>query len=437
MTTDVKRLLPLSCAFLVCKRQTLSFNIPRQSLAKKTPNNSLNMAIVSSLAEDLENLISPWTESETQPPFSTVELAVMALAIKGKALTFTDIIEWVIGTFRYHHKHRDTIRGHRDVEFSAYAVGEALRGLDAPVSEGLGVIGPRVWTIALPEARIFFAARLRAPEAAQIEQPFPLLRLPPELRLKIYEMVLALPPSGICLTSVSNVQTSPAGHCSVLRRSVFRASTRSYDTAMDYASIASSGKFDKLLFRSRPATVLLALLQCCKQIFSEAVHIFYSINHFYCGSLFSLAAMLEQTPAGRRKYIKHISFAWHPYAEGDSAKAFRLLKEAEGLQRLDIMTSESAWEKSVKIRGKQRGAKRHVDLLKLPGLATLRTVRGIPAVNFHGDCATLAAYLLPEMRKSKQAAKLKAGPKKRLAVDGDEHKIERRPKMLKEAAKQT
>ncbi|KAK4549697.1 hypothetical protein LTR36_004998 [Oleoguttula mirabilis] len=200
---------------------------------------------------------------------------------------------------------------------------------------------------------------------------------------------------------------------------LFFALTRSHETNTD-GNIGHRGDPTYTAkLKCRPLTEILALLQVNKQIYQEALPVFYSVNTFICYSIHELDKLLKCASESRRKHIGHIIFNYSPSDTQPASSAFRLLKTVEHLRKLDITVDESAWL-DVKNR---KGEPAYPDLEKLPGLATLRIIRGLKTVTFHGDCEKLRAYLVPEMTKPKSKKKASTGAKKR-TVDGDSERVD-------------
>lgn len=144
------------------------------------------------------------------------------------------------------------------------------------------------WSVTTAAARIFLQGRLgRGKKTQAQQQSFPFMRLPAELRNRIYELVLRFPESGVCVKLKADDRDGsfriPA------RLSVMREEAKSFNEVhmsdLDAAyfdhswSAIADDLPDGVLF-CRPPAVCLALLQVSKEVFQEAMPVFYSTNNF-------------------------------------------------------------------------------------------------------------------------------------------------------------
>lgn len=83
-----------------------------------------------------------------------------------------------------------------------------------------------------------------------------------------------------------------------------------------------------------PDTSSLSLLLMLKQTYVETVHIFYRYNNLKVPSVEPLRTFLYQIGPVRRNYIIHISFVWT--FDADAAPAFRLLQRCPNLRYVDV-----------------------------------------------------------------------------------------------------
>ncbi|KAK5127482.1 hypothetical protein LTR85_006821 [Meristemomyces frigidus] len=261
------------------------------------------------------------------------------------------------------------------------------------------------WITSTSEARIFLRSTLHAASTGTgTTQHFSFLKLPAELRQNIYELALGFPRSGVYFQYSHRFGHPPKPESLYTR-------TRDYEATLEVDGdedtkddIEYAGEL-----RCPPTSEVLALLQANKQIHREAVAVFYSINTFIGGSVRELYNMLATMPEDRRKHVGHIKFTYHVQDAGIAPSSFRLLKNIEHLRRLDITIYERIWLEEKNWKGKQV----YPSIEKLPGLATLRSVRGLRALAFHGDCENFKAYLEPEMMKVKPKKRAVATAKKR------------------------
>lgn len=157
-------------------------------------------------------------------------------------------------------------------------------------------------------------------------------------------------------------------------------------------------EFDLLPRRCRAPTTYRALLQVSKQVFQEAMPVFYGGNNFVFPTLERMLWFLERTPESRRNHVNHINFHYESFEVTDAARAFRFLKEISKLRKLDVVIGISLrccirplWGSS---------SPQYSSLLEVPGIDTLGTVRGLKEVRFHADDGALSGLVGP-MTKEK------------------------------------
>ena len=127
--------------------------------------------------------------------------------------------------------------------------------------------------------------------------------LPPEIRNRIYELVLG-PPYDLSICQTYLKPESATGF--------------------------SSGWQGRMYIRAFIPS-LLSLLRVSKQIYSETFHIFYSMNQLTFSDTYNLLQFLRGVGYNRRQHITMINFYW----SGCYAKeAFRLLKTCQRLRSL-------------------------------------------------------------------------------------------------------
>lgn len=170
-----------------------------------------------------------------------------------------------------------------------------------------------------------------------------LLKLPGEIRNRLYELVLEPPlDPTICLTGLRGLDhESSIGH--------------DYDNHIVSwdASVAWKGHY----YWTDPS--LLSILLTSKQIYTEAFHVFYSTHCFSFIDTEQLYRFLRNIGYVRRQDLTMIYFVWR----GEFAnKAFRLLKTCSKLKTLQFT----------------------VPCSHAPGYAALREVRGLETVKVLG-----------------------------------------------------
>lgn len=165
--------------------------------------------------------------------------------------------------------------------------------------------------------------------------------------------------------------------------------------------------------------VHLALFAVSKAVFKEAMPVFYGGNLFVCEDVVDLYRLLSTLREHCRHHLRHITFSITKQCKPKATKAFKLLATLPRLKELDIWIHEPSFSTE---------GKGHVGLsgFLLPGFPHLRRVRGLKAVRFHGDCATVTGVLGKEMLKPKEEKeKKKAVVRKRKAVSLTETKAKK------------
>ncbi|KAL6716254.1 hypothetical protein ACLMJK_005820 [Lecanora helva] len=177
------------------------------------------------------------------------------------------------------------------------------------------------------------------------EQHFPFMRLPLELRLRIYEMHLAIP----------GVIASGAAYC------IDRG--RDSPKRLDVCQIHNRFRFDcdGLFDKS-----LLNLWSTSKLVYQESIPIFFRLNHFHFGNFDYLHTFLSHVGITSRRNIISISFE---YGGRSPVPAIKLLRECIGLKKLTIYLT---WSTEACRYGTDSS-----NVPKLFGLADLLKIRGI------------------------------------------------------------
>ena len=155
----------------------------------------------------------------------------------------------------------------------------------------------------------------------------------------------------------------------------------------------------------------MALLFANKQIFEEAMPVFYDVNHFHATSLLELYNMLSHCGARRRPCFTNISFRYTANGAGivikSAARAFELLKEVKCLRRLEIEAVDTDFF------GSNRFA---TQVHELPGFKVLSGVR-VKELSFPLKCPVIESYLKQTMLREARdepikIPKSKAKPRK-------------------------
>lgn len=308
----------------------------------------------------IDSAIALWREcTHDPPPFTLAELAVMALALNAKPLHDDDICAWILRTFAFYRQLRPEAAwnylrraGGAGAEACATEPDPSIRlalrmwpgGLErvlhtyaVPVRESQADADedgePRRtatrWTVGAEEALLFLRPRLWSGEETR-RGHFPFLRLPPEIRNIVYDMVLGFPPSGISINCYDafGIGTARAVH----------AISRSFEQAFDFELWRRQYRWYLLVGR---VSDILSILSVNKQIRAEALYVFADINTFYFMSARHMARILCRMSTELRDNVRDIAFVHKPESGCVAAlcTSFAILSRMKRLRRLRIFVS--------------------------------------------------------------------------------------------------
>jgi hypothetical protein len=160
------------------------------------------------------------------------------------------------------------------------------------------------------------------------------LELPAELRLMVYQEVFRVDGVLQCMARVTCKYRRSWRSFRVLPKLseevIDHRPTESDDWTMTYNDTYTG-----------PSERMLSLLQTNRQIFQEAMPIFYNTNTFMVDSLAELSFFLGNCGATRRVHFTRIK-VWNDSHSGKTTtkKAFDLLAQAKQLQFLRILTDD-------------------------------------------------------------------------------------------------
>ncbi len=212
---------------------------------------------------------------------------------------------------------------------------------------------------------------------------FPLFKLPPELREKIFRLHLC--PGGPIFPVHIKVIGSFYQH---KKRCLL--GTHSNQPPKGKTTIAKSGEYAGMKRWSRlvcmnnttmeehcykaPESVL-ALLETCRAVFSEAVHIFYHFNHFQFVEAYLMHRFLRDC-GDRLQYISDIGFRCTDDSVGGPTVA--LLQELLSLKRITVSIR-------VKLRPRSDPVGLYSVLKNSASGRQLASLRGIETLRLRGD----------------------------------------------------
>ncbi|KAK3111414.1 hypothetical protein LTR53_013366 [Teratosphaeriaceae sp. CCFEE 6253] len=360
------------------------------------------MARNKKLVKQISAVIKPWAESAEAPPFSERQLLIMVLASSPRPMTQEAACEWTLDHFEYYKKAMFAELWQsqtRDLSWDSYAGSPSAyhRSENIPnlIEEFLSCFYMVRFTVSSAGAHASLSDLPNdGPDDAS---PFRLFELPPEPR-KIYEMVFRYPASGLCYDG-------PGRRFEMLTRSL-----NDMANDIDCWDASEAAPF----FTPAPRDILMPL-SINRQFYSEAVPIFYRINHFHFDGYRSLWDSLSALNESRSRHIRYISVrdsrcGASVYFPG----AVKSLLQLENLRVLNLQFDEEAWLE----RSKGGKIKKYDSIMKHPGVAELRKMRGLSQVFLRG-CPGLEAEIQADMLSPKPDLPLvKARPTKRATQGG-------------------
>lgn len=270
------------------------------------------------------------------------------------------------------------------------------------------------WNVQLSDAQVFLQQAIG--EGSQTR--FPFLKLPAELRNRIYDLVLSFPPSGVMAVnnswhgySCANAFWTRAEASCPAPFDIESWILKAYDemSADVYNDMYNSLPIpDKINYFIRDLDLdcfhqscesKLALLLANKEICAEAMPFFYRANTFMFLSVSHLELKVRIMPAGRRKHLRSVAFSYVPEDVSVAVSAFRMLAAIPKLHNIHIDVDEASWSRTQKLQDPAS------ELLNIAGLDVLADlVCNLQEVEFSSRCPTIAAYLQAELQRVKKTA---------------------------------
>jgi hypothetical protein len=207
------------------------------------------------------------------------------------------------------------------------------------------------------------------------------------------DMVFAFPKSGVHVP-----------HLGLRNYRYLEVFTRSLDVSFDFGLWDRFSDDIESYHNLGPCTVTASLSEILKpllvnrQFYKEAMPSFYRVNNFVHERLVDLKYNLSKLATSRLQHITHVSFRYSGNYPS-SAKVFKLLKDMKGLRTLNICVDEASWLS--RIPTQQEDPEKYSSVLNMNGMATLRSIRGLNDVTFHGS-PTLQSTVRPEMLRREE-----------------------------------
>lgn len=346
-------------------------------------------------------LIQDYRFSSRKPPFSSTQLICMAITChKNYRLSIGQIIRWILKHFWYY--------GQKAVDKFADAVDgdkyfERFEARDAPDAHMHEVVddffdGFRTYSSPIevasrldwwPEQVTVDPRACRTTLSDHLTRPmdgtFPFLRLAPELRNKIYELVMVFSESGVeyaegRLYAVKDLKMGDP---------------RWYDFDMTEQNPLSQSDTG------------LALQLTCKQIEQEVTPMFHGLNKFYFSSLKYFQGFMSKRPAAASAHVTQIWLSAYPNEIWP--KVTTALASHKAFKHLVIDISDKSF------MGLDAGERQEIFLRKtkytnisqIPGFADL-AVAASKAEEFElvGECPQIQAFIDAEVQKIKAGGKV-------------------------------
>lgn len=304
------------------------------------------------LAEEILALIEPHTKTDVKPPFTTPELIVMAYTTLGSCNS-SAVLHWILSTFQFYNAKaiKEYVAKHGSGNLELIAVVpdlcESLNHWCLPVVP-LSDSTFNTVTSSISMHRGLFGSFGVTPEAARVflrrwleknrSGTFPFFKLPAELRNTIYAMVLSFPASGIDFEEPGRLY----------------ARNRPDDPSITALTQARRSYQNRHLQIETGEYRVLDLLRVNKQLFAEAMPIFYGVNTFRCvNCVRATIEFFRNMPTERIKHLTKLELGFDimfcqekPRArilKGFKSAMSKLARHIGKLETLVIVIDDRRW----------------------------------------------------------------------------------------------
>lgn len=292
-------------------------------------------------AEELSAPVEAYRESQESPPWDLSTLVVIGLVCCDGQGSLVDCFGHIVALFPcfrkaattalfgLHEAPRFTVLRRFEDALCDYSI--PIRAIDQPFSS----LKDTIYSITREAAIQHLRKTIVAPKYCSRRLPQRLLDLPAELRNRIYEYVFVFSTTGLRITHSAKHAEVPR----VITR------TRSLEPIQFNKDLMSAwllqGDFEDRLFGDEPLMVgtlpsLVSPSWLGKQVWQEAMPIFYGQNHFHCGNLKELHNLMSRTP-NFSKHFRSVSVIYNSNDRMLGHKALKLLRQAPNLEHLAIL----------------------------------------------------------------------------------------------------
>jgi hypothetical protein len=353
--------------------------------------------LVVDLLDEIKAVVRLHAYDTVSPPFRPAELALMAWVCCRNydgIVTQEQIFKWAVKSFKYYshlavndayninrYKKRQKRVPHLQNLFNGIATEITLHDVPIyPVSMDVDSddsdhppAGSAMYVSSLVKARTFLRRTL-GNETRDFKR---FLDLPAEIRLMIYAEVFSYE---------GNIEfTNPMLHLPAPRRAIRNTA---YDQDHLYDQAFDDGECLWSLPEERETVTglsgeIMSLLLVNRQIFQEAMPIFYKINTFQVAGIQELSRMLRLCGARRRVYFSRIEFE-HCYLGSKelTKKVFKMLGQMKQLQHFAVRAQDTRLP--LGLYDMYPGSVRWINLL-----CSLKCT----SVDVLGDCPKIHAYM--------------------------------------------
>ncbi|PIA95993.1 hypothetical protein CB0940_10870 [Cercospora beticola] len=357
------------------------------------------------LRDEVAAVIKPWSETRECPPFTTEELIVLALVmIEEEEPDRSQVLAWIYRTFQHYGDEVHENYANFQVDLAHHRRGSslkwtipdfflAIRSFDLPCehSDPVEELNTRL-KVSLPAARVHLRQYLEPARQGTFDFP----GLSAELREKICKMLLVYPDEGFkwrfpIVTGEQRLMYEFTG------------------LAPENLTVERTGTIKRQTLILPVMSDMLCILRVSKQLYSEALPVFYEKNTFCFNSLRALELAMrsdDDKSKEAKQHIRHLHvavFCSDPFSSSLARDLARLVTQLDDLAPKQLVLHlphdqdqflaecrkhpEYPWMSNLNI------------LDKIPGmLDILALAKRAGNIEWHGD-GIFKMWLLSRMRK--------------------------------------